>query len=132
MDQSRVQKQGTYDQELRQAIRASPINEIMLPIWELAKSCHVMPVGRAPLNRRELKQYLAVIADFKIATQYKTPKHDTLEALATSATAWNWDSNAQREMLLLTNATRLPFPPTGDELLKTGTTAAHRRRHHRR
>lgn len=132
MDQRRVQQQKNYDQEFRQAIRASPISEITLPIWELAKSCHVMPVGRPPLNRRELLHYLAVIADFKIATQYKTPTYKTLEALATSAASWNWDSNAHREMLLLSNATRLPFPPTGDELLKIGRTAAHRPRHHRR
>ena len=89
-----------------------------------------MPIGRVPLKRHELLQYLGVIADFKIVIQNKTPKYETLEVVVTSATAWNWDSNVQREMLLLPNATRLPFPPTRDELLKTGTTAAYRPQYH--
>jgi hypothetical protein len=78
-----------------------------------------MPVGRPPLNRRELLQYLGVIADFKRITKYETPTYDTLEALAKSATAWDWDANTHREMLVLSNAVGLPFPPRGGELQRT-------------
>jgi hypothetical protein len=60
---------------------------------------------------------LGVIADFKRTTKYET--YDTLEALAKSATAWNWDANAHSEMLVLSNAVGLPFPPRGGELQKT-------------
>ena len=132
MDHRRVHEQETHDQEFRLAIRAIPMSETRLPLWEIAKSCHVMPVGRAPLNRQELQQYLGVIADFKRTTEFETLSYHTLEALATSTTAWNWDANAQREMLVLSNATRFPFPPTGEELQKTGSTAAQRPRYHHR
>ena len=132
MDHGREHEQETHEQEFRLAIRAIPISETRLLIWEIAKTCHVMPVGRPPLNRQELQQYLGVIADFKRTTEFETPSYDTLEALATSAIAWNWDANAQREMLILSNAVRIPFPPTGEELQKTGSTAAHSPRHHRR
>ena len=91
-----------------------------------------MPVGRSPLHREELQQYLGVIADFKRTTEFETPSYNTLQALATSTIAWNWDATAQREMLLLSNAARIPFPPTGEELEKKGSTAAHRPRQHRR
>jgi hypothetical protein len=126
MDPSSLLDQVTYDDEFRSAIRAIPIREITLPIWEIAKSTgsHVVPVGRPPLNRRELLQYLGVIADFKRTTKYETPRYDTLEALAKSATAWNWDANAHSEMLVLSNAVGLPFPPRGGELQKTFPAAA--------
>jgi hypothetical protein len=126
MDPSSLLDQVTYDDEFRSAIRAIPIREITLPVWEIAKSrgSHVVPVGRPPLNRRELLQYLGVIADFKRTTKYETPSYDTLEALAKSATAWNWDANAHSEMLVLSNAVGLPFPPRGGELQKTFPAAA--------
>jgi hypothetical protein len=126
MDPSSLLDQVTYDDEFRSAIRAIPIREITLPVWEIAKSTgsHVVPVGRPPLNRRELLQYLGVIADFKRTTKYETPSYDTLEALAKSATAWNWDANAHSEMLVLSNAVGLPFPPRGGELQKTFPAAA--------
>jgi hypothetical protein len=115
-------------------IRAIPIREITLPVWEIAKSrgSHVVPVGRPPLNRRELLQYLGVIADFKRTTKYETPSYDSLEALAKSATTWNWDANAQSEMLVLSNAVGLPFLPTGGELQKTFPGAAEGPRDDRR
>jgi hypothetical protein len=118
MDPSSLQDQVTYDDEFRLAIRAIPIREITLPVWEIAKSrgSHIVPVGRPPLNRRELLQYLGIIADFKRTTKYETPSYDILEVLAKSLTAWNWDANAQSEMLVLSNAVGLPFPPRGGEL----------------
>jgi hypothetical protein len=96
MDHGTLEDHVTYDEEFRLAIRAIPIREITLHVWDIAKSrgSHVMPVGRPPMNRRELLQYLGVIADFKRTTKYKTLTYDTLEALAKSATAWNWDANA--------------------------------------
>jgi hypothetical protein len=47
MDHSSLQDQVTYDDEFRLAIRAIPIREITLHVWEIAKSRdnHVMPVG---------------------------------------------------------------------------------------
>jgi hypothetical protein len=56
MDPSSLQDQVTYDDDFRLAIRAIPIREITLHVWEIAKSrgSHVVPVGRPPLNRREL------------------------------------------------------------------------------
>jgi hypothetical protein len=121
MDPSSLQDQVTYDDDFRLAIRVIPIREITLPVWEIAKSrgSHVVPVGRPPLNRRELLQYLGVIADFKRTTKYETSSYDTLEALAKSATAWNWDANVHSEMLVLSNAVGLPFLPRGGELQKT-------------
>jgi hypothetical protein len=62
---------------------------------------------------------LGIIADFKKTTKYETPSYDTLEALTKSTTAWNRDGNAQSEMLVLSNAVGLPFPPRGGELQKT-------------
>jgi hypothetical protein len=126
MDPSSLQDQVTYDDEFRSAIRAIPIREITLPVWEIAKSrgSHVVPVGRPPLSRLELLQYLGVIADFKRTMKYETPSYDTLEALAKSATAWNWDANVHSEMLVLSNAVGLLFPPKGGELQKSFPGAA--------
>jgi hypothetical protein len=52
MDPSSLQDQVTYDDEFRLAIRAIPIREITLHVWEIAKSIgsHVVPVGRPPLT----------------------------------------------------------------------------------
>jgi hypothetical protein len=67
---------------------------------------------------------LRIIADFKRTTKYETLSYDTLEALEKSSSAWNWGANVQREMLVLSNAVRLPFPPRGGELQKTFLGAA--------
>jgi hypothetical protein len=56
MDHGTLQDQVTYDEEFRLAIQAIPIREITLHVWEIAKTrgSHVMPIGRLPLNWREL------------------------------------------------------------------------------
>jgi outer membrane translocation and assembly module TamA len=68
-------------------------------------------VGRPPLHQRELQQYLRVIAHFKRTTKYETSSYDTLEGLAKIGTAWNWDATTQMQMLVLSNAVGMPFPP---------------------
>jgi hypothetical protein len=72
----------------------------------------IVPIGRSPLYSTGA----IVIADFKRTTKYETPSYDTLEALAKSATTWNWNASSQRQMLVLSNAVGLPFLPRGEEL----------------
>jgi hypothetical protein len=118
MDHNSYQEQITLDEEFRMAIWAIPIQEIRLLVWKIAQSrgSKVVSVGWLSLYRRELLQYLRVIADFKRTTKYETPSYDTLEALAKSATTWNWNASSQRQMLVLSNAVGLPFLPRGEEL----------------
>jgi hypothetical protein len=81
------------EQEFRRAIQAMPVEELQLPLWDIAKvEGRVMQqVKHPPRDRKELERYLRIADDFADIHLYETLSATTLRCLAPDVIPWAWD-----------------------------------------
>ena len=98
-------------QEFKREIQAMPVRELQLPLWDTTKAEGrvLQQVKRLPRDRMELERYMRIIDDFAKSQRYKTLDSTTLRCLAAGVIPWVWDQVANKELLVLSNATGIYF-----------------------
>jgi hypothetical protein len=99
------------DHEFKRAIQAMPVEELQLPLWDIAKAEGrvVQQVKRPPRDRKELERYLRIADDFVDSHCYEMLSATTLHCLAADVIPWAWDQVAHGELLVLSNAIGIYF-----------------------
>jgi hypothetical protein len=100
------------EQEFRRAIQAMPIEELQLPLWDIAKAeGRVMQqVKHPPRDRKELERYLRIADDFADSHRYEPLSATILRCLAAGVIPWAWVQVAHGELLIFSNAVGIYFP----------------------
>ena len=115
------------EEHFRRAIRAMPVRELQLPLWDTAKAEGriLQQVKRPPRDRMELESYLRIADEFAERQDCETLESTTLRLLAAGFIPWAWDQVAHGELLVLSNATGIYFPQEED-VHTTGSSASSR------
>jgi hypothetical protein len=97
--------------EFRRAIQAMLVEELQIPLWDIAKveGRVVQQVKCPPRDRKELERYLRIADDFADNHRYETLSATTLRYLAASVIPWAWDQVAYGELLIFLNAVGIYF-----------------------
>jgi hypothetical protein len=94
------------------AIQAMPVEELQLPLWNIAKAKGrvLQHVKRPPRDRKELETYLRIADDFTESHGYEMLSSTTIHYLAANVIPWAWDQVAHGKLLVLSNAVGTYFP----------------------
>jgi hypothetical protein len=97
------------NQEFRRAIKAMPVRELELLLWDTAKAEGrvLQQVKCPPKDRMELER---IADDFAESQRYETLDSTTLHYLAAGVIPWAWDQVAHGELLVLSNTIGIYFP----------------------
>lgn len=98
--------------EFWEPLRSLSLKEFQLRDWNTAVVCEgtVLSLGRNLLNADELLNYVVLTIQFEDSQRFLLIHTSQFNRLATGVIEWKWDQLAQLELVMLTNATRIPFP----------------------
>ena len=104
------------EQEFRRAIQAILVEELQLPMWDIAKAEGrvVQQMKLPPRDRKELERYLRIADDFADNHRYKTLSVTTLHCFSGGIIpqAWDQDSGGPWKIRRPLECSRDLFPPS--------------------